>query len=399
MQNWVEKYKPKDLSGVIGQDKALKEVLEWFKNWKPGKGLFIYGPPGVGKTLTIELIAKEKNYQLLQLNASDSRNAKQIEYILGDSSRQKSLFHSGKIILIDEVDGLSPQDRGAANAIIKIIKESKFSVVLIANDPWQTKLSSLRNYCKSVKFGNIHTLSIEKKLKEICEKEGIEVKGNVLRNLARWSQGDLRSAILDLQTACGNKKTLENKDLEILGYRERESSIFNVMQVLFHSRNINAGEKAIGEADKTPEEVFWWVENNIPLQFTKKDLPKVYDLLSRADIFLSRVSIQQNWRFRKYMIDIISGLSAFKTESKHGFIPYQPPKRFLELAKTKQKREILNNLCKRIGLKVHASSKIVMREYLPYLKIIINKNKGDKIIKEFEISEDELKIISGINEN
>ena len=217
MRLWVNKYRPDEFSGFVGQPKALRDIRELLKGWKQGNAVLIYGPPGVGKTLSVELLAREMNHVLLQMNASDTRNKSGIEEFLSDTTRSKALFHEGKMILIDEVDGVSSRDRGAVTSIVKIIKESLFPVFLTANDPWKPKLMPLRNHCKMIRFNRIHSASIEKRLKEICSVEGVMAEDGVLKNLARWSQGDLRSAISDLQIAAYGSDTLTNDDLQTLG--------------------------------------------------------------------------------------------------------------------------------------------------------------------------------------
>jgi replication factor C large subunit len=360
-------------------------------SFEPGKGLMLMGPAGTGKTLLVETIARERNLLLLQLSASDARGAEAIESFFSDSSRTRSLFHKGKIILLDEVDGISGHDKGAVAAITKIIKESSYPVFLIANDPWAQKLRPLRPYVKMVKFSKVHSASIEKRLREILEKEGIAPKGNVLKDLARWSQGDLRSAISDLQTVSQGKKELSGEDLEILGYRERESSIFEILPTVFKSRSISASRKAIQSVDKDPDEVFWWVENNITQEFPVEKLAQAYDLLSKADIIRGRTSVQQNWRFRAIMTDLISGISVVKGESHaphHGFMMYQAPQRIMMMGRTKARRAGMDSLCKKIGEKAHASTRVVKRDYLPYMRIIL-KTDSSPTKSEFSVSLDE----------
>jgi replication factor C large subunit len=395
MDLWVDKYKPDNIMNLLGQPKAMGEVSAFIRDWVQGKAMLIHGPTGVGKTLSVELLAREKKHLLLQLNASDTRNSKGIEDFLSHSSRSKPLFHEGKIILIDEVDGISSRDRGAAASIVKIIKDSVFPVFLIANDPWNSKLLPLRSYCSLVRFNKIHSASIEKRLKGICSEEGIDVEEGVLKNLARWSQGDLRSAISDLQIIAYGKTTLKDSDLKILGYRERESNIFNVLPTVFHSKSMAASKKVISNTDKDPDEIFLWIETNLPNELrSPENMRKGYDIMSKADLFRSWVSRQQNWRFRGFMVDMMSGVSLFRSDEKHGFTPYQSPQRIMMLGRSKQKRAIMNALCSKLGEFTHTSKRTIKRDYLPYLKIILKKQKkSQKEDGDFFLETEEEKMI------
>jgi len=393
MKLWTEKYKPEKTNEILSQGKALKETAEWLETWRPGeKALLLYGPPGTGKTLISEVLARERKWFLMQVNASDERNSDSIDSALSEVSKNLSLFHPGKIILIDEVDGISSQDRGGVKAITKIIKESRFPVIITANNPYVPKLQSLRNHCRLVKLSRINVNSIEKRLSEICEREGVRTKENVLKNLARWSSGDLRSAITDLQTLCQDRMEITEKDLESLGYRERETSIFSILPTVFRSKNLNASRQAIRGCDKDPDEIFWWIENNLPQEFEHPDsLANAFDILSKADFFRQRVLTQQNWRFKGFMIDMLAGVS-FAGETSKRFIPYRSPDRFIRLANLKRRKAMMSGIYRKISSYTHTSGKIVHNFYMPYLKIMLKrKKKPDQ--EGIELNEEEIRLI------
>ncbi len=364
MELWVDKYKPVTAKEILSQGTAVSEVLRWLEAWKPGKALLLAGPSGTGKTLIAEVMAKERGWLLSQINASDERNSEAIEKALSEASKDRTLFHSGKIILIDEVDGIAGSDRGGVGAIAKIIKASRFPVILAANDPYLPKLQPLRLSSKIVKLSKIDARSIEKRLREICDKEGIKAEGDVLKNLARWSSGDMRSAITDLQMLCEDRKEINEKDFEALGFRERETNIFVVLPTVFRSKNINAARKAISGCDKDADEIFWWVENNIPQEFEGEALANALDMLSKADLFRSKVSQQQNWRFRMHMADMLAGIS-LAGETTHAYVAYRPPDRFALLSRLKFKKAEMGALYVKLSAYTHSPQKIVKNEYLP----------------------------------
>ncbi len=396
MELWTDKHKPETLDTVVGQGKAKKDLREFYSTWKPGQAAFLTGPPGVGKTLSVETLAMDNGLSILRLNASDSRSAKEIEAKLMSASQSRDLFGRGRIILIDEADGISGRERGAVGSITKVIKVSSFPVIIIANDPWKPKLAPLRRACKLIKFSKIMAPSIEKKLRDILKIEGVEAEESGLKSLSRFSNGDLRSAISDLQMVAHGRKKLKANDFSVLGFRERKTNIFSAMPVIFHSRRIAATRKAIFEMDKDPDEVFWWIESNVHQEMAQEKLAEAYDLLSRANIMRSRVHVQQNWRFKGFMTDLMSGISVVKGETHRppGYRPFQQPTRIMMMGRTRFKRAMMNNLAQRIGEHTHSSKKAVIRDYLPYFRIMF-EGQPQESQEGLELEKEDTDLISG----
>jgi replication factor C large subunit len=371
---WTEKYNPNKVTEVVGQKKAIDQFLTWYRAWKPGKkAAMFYGHAGVGKTCLALALGKEKNLEIMELNASDYRSALQIHEIIGQSMKQRSLFKKSKLFLIDEIDGLSGmEDKGGVSELIKIIKESQYPIVLTTNDPYSPKLRSLRPYSFMVQFTKVYFWDVVKRLEYICQKEGLNCDKEVLRQIAKRSEGDLRSAINDLETLSREKKEIKLDDLESLGSREREINIFDVLKIIFKTKTCLSAKLSVQSTNKDPDEIFWWIEENIPNEYEKsEEIAKAYDMLSRADLFRNRISIRQEWKYKKYMIDLMTaGVAVSKNEMYRKFSRYRYPGKIAFLGSTKLERKEEKEKLLELSKSLHCSTKKIREEFLPFFKAL-----------------------------
>lgn len=371
---WIRKYSPRSLKEFANQKEGVEKFLKWYSNWKKNKKpCLIYGPPGVGKTCFVYAFANDKNLEVIELNASDFRDAETLRRILGSAVSQTTLSGKEKIFLIDEIDGISgKEDRGGLAEILKILPNSKSPVVFTANDAWDPKLRPVREISEMIEFKKIGVRDMEKVLKHILSKEGIEYEEGIVKQIALRNEGDLRGAINDLEIVARGKKKITIKDLESLGYREREQNIFETVKIIFKTKTIRGARFAIMSSDRDPEEILWWIENNIFNEYEKpEEIAKAFDVLSKADIFRKRIASRQNWRLMMYMIDLISSVAVCKKDVYKKFTKYQYPDRLKILSLTKFERASEKEELEKLAKKLHCSTRKVKTEFIPYLKELL----------------------------
>jgi replication factor C large subunit len=72
---WTVKHKPQSLSEVVGNKEAIQTLFDWVKSWDKGipkkRAAFLFGPPGIGKTLSVEALAHDLGMEFVEKNASD----------------------------------------------------------------------------------------------------------------------------------------------------------------------------------------------------------------------------------------------------------------------------------------------------------------------------------------
>ena len=274
---------------------------------KPRKKVaFLHGPPGVGKTVCVEVLAEAHGFDLISLDASNWRTKNALERIVGAASRQRPLFGAKeRLILLDELEGMSgSQDRGGLSTITRLTKTTGCPMVLIANDVWNTRFSGLRNSCLVIKFQRIPVRSIVAHIRGICVKEGILAEEEALRLIADRAKGDLRSAMTDLQALSQGKSFLAYEDVQWLGNRDRKEAIFTVLGRVFKAETCWEARRAVEVADIDYEMLFEWIYENAPHQLSNiDDLNDALNALSRADIYFRRIRTFQAWKLLKYAFD------------------------------------------------------------------------------------------------
>lgn len=399
---WTIKHRPKKVSEVVGNDKAKETFLAWLKSWSPkskNKAALLYGPPGVGKTSLVYATANELGYEVVEANASDVRTSQALKRRIFRAATERALFSSkGKIILLDEVDGISlKEDKGGIDAIIELMSISRHPIVLTANDPWDPRLKSLRSLCLLIEFRPLKKREVISALKRICEKEGINVAYDVLKALAERAKGDLRAAINDLQAIAEGKSRVSVEDLNLLGARYKQVNYFEMTRQILVANRIEQARAVLATPSLDYEMLFLYISENIPYQYDNIEaIAEAYDALSRADMYMGRIKRKQAWGLLPYALNMLTaGVAVIKHKPKFKWTKYSFPERLKLMAKMREKRDVRKAILTSIAKKCHVSRRIANTEILPFIKFIyeVDKNKGKKILRWLRISENNFKLI------
>ncbi|MFO8015949.1 MAG: replication factor C large subunit [Candidatus Woesearchaeota archaeon] len=397
MHTWTHKYLPKDTSGVENQEEAIRHLRRFISGYKSQKkkAAIIYGPVGCGKTSAVYALAGELGLEIIEVNASDFRNQEQLNSTVGSASRQMSLFSKGKIILVDEIDGLSgSKDRGGITALVKLIEKSAFPIICTASDPFDKKFSTLRKKSEMLQFQPLDHKSISGILDRICSKEGIRCNDEDIRTLARRSGGDARAAINDLQMMTGTSKELRKNDIDELSQREQEENMINAILKILKTTDPKIAIDAFDNVPEDFDKVFLWVDENMPKEYEKPaDLARAYGYISKADMMFRRIRRRQHWRFLVYVNAYLSAGVAVSKDEKYGkFVKYGPTKRLLKIWMANRKYQKRKAIAEKIAEYTHNPSRKVIYDTIPYLQQIFRENRetAKGIADELELSDEEI---------
>ena len=277
---WTDKYMPKSISDIIGNQIQLRNLELWLDNWddcilkghkKEGnktskknskseninaRAAIISGPPGIGKTSSIRVLTKNKGYRAFELNASDKRNKDTINNSVGflmNNTTLSSIDNSTttkNIIIMDEVDGMAGnEDKGGIKALIDIVKKTKVPIIFICNDIYSPKLKSLINYCYDIRFFRPDRRQIVLRLIDICKKEGIIVDNQTLSYIVESFGNDIRQTINYLDLCSRGKKDFNNIKKNCEDAKKDKSvtvGSFDITKILLNkseSSKLNIGQK------------------------------------------------------------------------------------------------------------------------------------------------------------
>ena len=288
---WSERYRPRRLDEMVGNEEARDKLLLWLKRWKRGeKAALLVGPPGTGKTTTVHLVAEKLGLQLVELNASDARTKDRLSRRMGELVGSANLFGSGSLIFLDEVDGLAGRaDYGAIDYIRDAVRRSTNPVVMAANDPDSDEVKKLASVTRRIEFVRPAPEEVELHLSRIARNEAAAVGPAVLSSIVDAANGDIRAAVNFLQAGGPGRKDEElTKAQSVDGF--------------FAAHEEKTALAAIRAYPGQPREKLRdLLVAVVKARILEERRANALAALSKADLLLGRIMRGKDWRLLRYL--------------------------------------------------------------------------------------------------
>ena len=215
-QVFYRKWRPQTLAEVVGQEQVTRTLLNALKSSRVAHAYLFCGPRGTGKTSTGRILAKAVN--CLTANGQDEpcntcsmcraiTEGRALDVIEIDAAsntgvdnirdlRERANYAPGearyKVYIIDEVHMLSTS---ASNALLKTLEEPPPHVIFVlATTEVHKVLPTVLSRCQHFDFRRIAQADVVSRLSHICSSEGVKIKPESLRLIARSATGSLRDA-------------------------------------------------------------------------------------------------------------------------------------------------------------------------------------------------------------
>lgn len=404
---WSEAYRPKRVEQMVGNEDARLAVLKWLQRWVSGtKPLLLIGPPGVGKTTLVHVIAEQFGFDLIEMNASDTRNREGIEARIAPVMRNVSIFGVKSLLFLDEVDGISGrEDSGGLDLLVDMMKEPTVPVIMAANKK-SAKIKELAKACKTIEFSPVPPRLLMMFLDYVLAGEGKKLGPGEKVAVINNCRGDIRALLNGAQSRVAGYATVANSDVTEIDIQEAINGYFS-------AQDREQAAQLLASADATfpdpryqgmdPEsrrkDMIGALFSTIVSSHAGDNLADMLDVLSQADVIVGRVGRRRQWSLLRYVIPILAHGMYEKSRGKEvRYSQYSMP--WPVMGPIFARSQTVRKLSSFIGPAMHVSKRTCRWLVLPYLvREIINakvnpvefaltnfndKSMGESLIKEIE---------------
>ena len=236
MKNLANELRPSKLDDVIGQKQVVNLLKNVVKN-KIYNSFIFFGESGTGKTTCAMALANELGLKYGLFNASVDSKA--------DLTK---LLANNEIIIIDEIHRLNKDKQDILLSYLEFDKIIVYATT--TENPYFRVNPALRSRMQILQFNKLSENEMLEGLKKTIKKHfsKLEANDNVLKSLVKFSAGDYRSCLNNLQmlSLINQDKEIKEEDLKtvipnINFYSDMESSA--------HYNNLSAFHKSLRGSD------------------------------------------------------------------------------------------------------------------------------------------------------
>ena len=332
----LQKYKPKKLNQIIGNNKSIEYIKSWLDNFdnvrdflkvngllkKSAKGrkkklinmnsidieyskrkgnLLITGPHGSGKSTIINIILKEAGYDIINLNMLDSKIKVDIDLIAKLAVKNLMEDNIKMVLLIDELESVITLNDKVA--VFNIIKDNNFNrwmpIIIITNNQHNKQLNETKKYSNEIKIYSPYEIDTIKWLYSICKTEKILIEYELLSKFINYCQNDMRKILIQLDELKVNYPLIKinnnilNNFMDIMKKKDQDFDLYKATEkMLTEYKDIDTCLE-LYETEKVLMPLM--IHENYYKFIIKDEYQKIIDNLSRGDILENYIYGEQNW--------------------------------------------------------------------------------------------------------
>lgn len=243
---WTEKYRPKNLSEVIGQRHVVERLKAYVETSNMPHLLFT-GPAGVGKTTCSLAMAKEMfgddwKGNFIELNASDERGIDVVRGKIKEFARNAPLGEAEfKIIFMDEADALTSDAQAALRRTME--KYSKICRFILSCNYSSKIIDPIQSRCAVFRFKPLTSEDLRGYLQRIVDQEKIDIDSEAIDGLVHVARGDMRRAVNSLQVAASLNKHIDMDTIYQISGMANPEEVKDMLEMALGGNFVGARDK------------------------------------------------------------------------------------------------------------------------------------------------------------
>ena len=245
---WTEKYRPKTLNEVVGQEEIVNHLIG-FTESKEMPHLLFSGRAGVGKTtcahaLINDILGEFKKGNFIELNASDARGIDEVRVRVKNFARLAVWGDVPfKIVILDEADNMTPDAQHALRRVME--KYDKTCRFILTCNYSSRIIEPIQSRCSVFRFKNLTDEVIGERVSYIGGEEGLSLTNGGIQAIVQVSDGDLRKAVNVLQTAGSFTENIDEETVYLVASRARPAEIEELIVLSIQDKDFGKARKKI----------------------------------------------------------------------------------------------------------------------------------------------------------
>ena len=312
------------ISEFVGNENSRKKVVEWIVKWSDGsKPLLLVGPPGVGKTSFVHALCHEFDIDLVELNASDSRNKNLLAQVISPIFSNASLTGKKFLLFLDEIDGISNrEDSGGLDFLLDLFKEPSIRVVMAANKSNEA-IKKISKVSKTITFSPIPPRLSMLYLDRILRLQNSLMKPEDRIAVVRNCLGDIRSLLNAAKVMKAGYTTTKNQgvdiDIENTINQFFSSTTFGEALDVVQRADISYSDPRFGQSseDRRKDILAAFFSTIVMSKIDITTIALLLDRLSELDVILSRSLVMRNWKILRYFPLILTKSLFYESRNKY----------------------------------------------------------------------------------